>query len=216
LIGPNGAGKTSVINLLAGVTALDEGEISLGGERLDKEPAYRVARHGIVRTFQACRLFPELSVFENVKMAAEAARPRSGRKDLSNKATARAALAMVECSDLVSRQAGVLSYADQRRVEIARALATGPAYLLLDEPAAGMVESEAAQLADVVRKIAQAGVGVLVIDHNVNWIFSLCDHVYVQNLGALIASGAPGEVRNDPAVIEAYIGAPRGEAHVAG
>ena len=119
---------------------------------------------------------------------------------------AEAAMSLTGCSELGDRKAGELAYAFQRRIEIARALACQPRFLLLDEPAAGMTKTEAAELGDILRAVAKLGIGVLVVDHNVPWILSLCDTVNVQHLGEIIASGTPSEVRNNPDVIVAYIG----------
>ena len=206
LIGPNGAGKTSVINLLAGATALDRGSVSIGEHKIEKLPAFRVQREGVARTFQTCRLFHEHSVWSNVVYAATCGRPRSRRHKLSDDDCAAAAMTLTNCLDLANRRAGDLAYAYQRRVEIARALACEPTFLLLDEPAAGMTKTEAAELGDILRAVAALGVGILVVDHNVPWILSLCDIVNVQHLGKIIASGPPAAVRDDPEVIAAYTG----------
>ncbi|MEO8004534.1 MAG: branched-chain amino acid ABC transporter ATP-binding protein/permease [Betaproteobacteria bacterium] len=206
LIGPNGAGKTSVINLLAGVVRLDDGRVTVGGQRIDTLPAYLVQRQGIARTFQACRLFHEHSAWSNVLLAATSGRSRSQRRERPDRACAQAAMAFTGCLDLADRRAGDLPYAFQRRIEIARALACEPRFLLLDEPAAGMTQSEATDLGDVLRRTAAQGVGVLVVDHNVPWILSLCDIVNVQHMGKIIACGPPAAIRGDPQVISAYIG----------
>ncbi len=206
LIGPNGAGKTSVINLLAGLAALDSGKITLGDIRLEELPAYRVQRLGLARTFQACRLFHEHSVISNLLFSATAGRSKQRRREFPDAACAEAAIEFVHCAELADRRADSLPYAFQRRVEIARALAGEPKFLLLDEPAAGMTQSEAAELGDTLRTVAHQGIGVLVVDHNVPWILSLCDVVYVLHLGKIIAFGTPKEVRENPMVIAAYIG----------
>lgn len=206
LIGPNGAGKTSVINLLGGVAALDSGKITLGDTSLEELPAYRVQRLGLARTFQACRLFHEHSVISNLLFSATAGRTKQRRREFPDAACAEAAINFVRCGDLADRRADSLPYAFQRRVEIARALAGEPKYLMLDEPAAGMTQTEAADLGGTLREIARLNIGVLVVDHNVPWVLSLCDIVYVQHLGRIIACGTPMEVREDPVVIAAYIG----------
>lgn len=206
LIGPNGAGKTSVINLLAGIAALDAGTITLGAARLDRLPAYQVQRLGLARTFQACRLLHEHSVISNLLFSATAGRPAWRRREVSDAACAAAALRFVGCEELADQRADSLPYAFQRRVEIARALAGEPRFLLLDEPAAGMTLSEAEELGATLRAVARLNIGVLVVDHNVPWILALCDVVVVQHLGKIIASGTPKEVRENPAVIAAYIG----------
>jgi len=206
LIGPNGAGKTSVINLLAGLAALDSGKITVGGTSIEELPAYRVQRLGLARTFQACRLFHEHSVISNLLFSATAGRSRQRRRAYPDAACADAAIKFVNCGELADQRAGSLPYAYQRRVEIARALAGEPKFLLLDEPAAGMTQTEAAELGDTLREVARLKIGVLVVDHNVPWILSLCDVVYVQHLGKIIACGTPKEVRENPVVIAAYIG----------
>lgn len=216
LIGPNGAGKTSVINLLAGVTMLNEGSVRIGDRHLGELPSFRIARQGIGRTFQACRLFTDLTVEENVRIAAMAGRSRQQRRRLNDADCAALAMAMTDCLDLRSRLAGELPYAHQRRVEIARAIALEPRFVLLDEPAAGMSETEAEELATILRRIAEHGIGVLLIDHNVAWIFSVCDEVSVQALGQVIAVGPPGVVREDQAVIEAYTGRGKAKHNAAG
>ncbi len=216
LIGPNGAGKTSVINLLAGVTKLHSGTVLLGDTQIQRLPSYRIARLGVARTFQACRLFREMSVLDNVRLGAASTGSRGPRDRVSHAAAARWALGIVGYEGNVDRPAGELPYADQRRVEIARALATRPGFLLLDEPAAGMTGAEADALGEVLRRIGDLGIGILVVDHNVSWIFSICEHVTVQSLGAVIAAGEPEEVRRHPEVIEAYIGTSGSHAHAEG
>jgi ABC-type branched-subunit amino acid transport system ATPase component/ABC-type branched-subunit amino acid transport system permease subunit len=214
LIGPNGAGKTSVINLLAGVLAVDRGTVTVAGARVETLPAYLVQRHGVARTFQACRLFREHSAWSNVLFAATCGRSRERRRELADREIAQAAMTLTGCAELADRQAGELAYAFQRRIEIARALACQPRFLLLDEPAAGMTAGEAAELGDILRAVAAKGVGVLVVDHNVPWILSLCEVVNVQHLGEIIASGPPSVIREDPQVIAAYIGGQTGETEV--
>lgn len=207
LIGPNGAGKTTLMNLVAGVSALDHGTISIGGNRLEKLPPFKVEQSGISRTFQTCKLFAETTVWENVLLAAKSGRSRSRRAEFGDAECALAALELTGSLEYAHRIASELPYTHQRKVEIARALATEPRFVLLDEPAAGMPESEATELADVVRTIAAHGVGVLVIDHNVSWICSISERVLVQNFGSVIADGDPGTIIDNPLVIEAYIGA---------
>ncbi|NKQ56160.1 branched-chain amino acid ABC transporter ATP-binding protein/permease [Amycolatopsis sp. K13G38] len=218
LIGPNGAGKTTVMNLVAGLAKLDSGTITLGGTPIDTLPSFRIARLGIGRTFQTCRLIAESTVWENVLLAAASGRSRSQRRRVSDRERVWGALEMAGCLDIADRIATDLPYTFQRRVEIARALATEPGLVLLDEPAAGMPESEAEQLAVIVGAIAASGIGVLVIDHNVGWICSISDYVLVQNFGVTIAAGAPGTIVDNPAVIDAYLGAAedRGDPQPAG
>ena len=203
LIGPNGAGKSTVVGLVSGSLRLDRGSVQMGDSDLSARPSFQVTRSGVARTFQTVRLFTELTVAENVKLAAMTCHP-------GDRAAVHAMvphlLRAAGIEPLADRSAGTLPYTDQRRVEIARALATSPSFILLDEPAAGMTEMEAQELAVLVRSIATAGIGVLVIDHNVSWILGLCERVLVQNAGLLIAKGSPNEVQNDPQVKEAYLG----------
>lgn len=214
LIGPNGAGKSTVINLLSGHTRLDHGTVQVADREVQELPPYQVTRSGIARTFQTCRLYEEFSVLENVEIGLlqsdidEGGRLARSLRGVSKAAEdqARALLAQVGALHLADRPATSLTYSDQRRVEIARALATGPDFLLLDEPAAGMRRSETQELGELIQLLARQGLGVLVIDHNVGWILGLCEHVMVQQLGELIFEGMPEEVRNDQTVKTAYLG----------
>ncbi len=201
LIGPNGAGKTTLINAVTGVVRPDGGSIALGGTRLEHLPQHRVARAGIARTYQNIRLFGALSVGQNVRAGA-IARPGHLSDAAARALLARAAMHEVE----LSRRAGSLPYGEQRRLEIARALAARPAILLLDEPAAGMNPAETRELRDVIRSIAADGTGVLLVEHDMSLVAAVCDSVVVLNFGEVIAKGTPAAVARDPAVIEAYLG----------
>ncbi len=204
LIGPNGSGKTTLLNCVSGVFAPSAGAISLDGRPIGTRPAHELARRGIVRTFQNVRLFDGLTVVQNVQVAAVAA-GRVRRRD--SRRYARAALDRLGLGDLEDRRAGTLSYGDQRRLEIARALAASPRFLLLDEPAAGMNEAESDELREAIERIrSERGCGVLVVDHDLRLIMRLCEHIYVLNEGVLISEGKPEAVRSDPAVVAAYIG----------
>lgn len=205
LIGPNGAGKTTCLNLVAGVLRLDEGTIELGGRRVEHLTPHMVSRAGIARTFQNVRLFGEMTAYDNVLVAsATTATDKGGLRRRRHEAEA--LLEQVGIADLANRVADTLPYTDQRRVEIARALATRPAVLLLDEPAAGMTTPEADELAQVVHGIAASGVSVMVVDHNVSWILGMCSRVIVQAGGKVIADGTPDEIRQSTRVKEAYLG----------
>ncbi len=204
LIGPNGSGKTTLLNCVSGVFAPSGGMISLDARPIGGRPAYELARRGIVRTFQNVRLFDGLTVVQNVQIGAVAAGKVKRRDSLSY---ARAALGRLGLGDLEDRYAGTLSYGDQRRLEIARALAASPRFLLLDEPAAGMNEAESEELGASIGRIrSERGCGVLVVDHDLRLIMRLCEHIYVLNEGVLISEGKPDAVRRDPAVLAAYVG----------
>ncbi len=202
LIGPNGSGKTTLLNMLSGIIAPSEGEFSLAGKVLNGEPTYRIADLGIARTFQNIRLFPSLTVHQNVLVAALST---GGGRDAEGRAAA--ALENLGIAEHSGSDAGTLSYGDQRRVEIARALACQPSLLFLDEPAAGMNREETDALMETLRALSRdLGIGILLVDHDLGLINRLCDRILVLNEGNLIAEGAPDMIREDPAVIEAYLG----------
>jgi ABC-type branched-subunit amino acid transport system ATPase component len=204
LIGPNGSGKTTLLNCIAGVYTPTSGRILLDGSPLGGRTGHAIARAGVVRTFQNIRLFGRLTVLQNVEVSALAT--KQVRRSRSN-AFALALLDELGIAELAEREAGTLSYGDQRRLEIARALAAGPRFLLLDEPAAGMNEAESDGVrAQVERVRVERGCGVLVVEHDLRLIMQLCDRIFVLNEGSTIAAGTPTEVRRDPAVIAAYIG----------
>ncbi|MGH7707650.1 MAG: ABC transporter ATP-binding protein [Vulcanimicrobiaceae bacterium] len=204
LIGPNGAGKTTLINAITGVVGPDAGEIRLANRRIDRVAHHRIARLGIARTYQNIRLFGTLSVWENVS-AGVFARPRPFAA-----ADAVALLERVGMGDRnLQHRAGALPYGEQRRLEIARALAMRPALLLLDEPAAGMNPRETVDLARVIRTIAADGTAVLLVEHDMTLVRAICDFVYVLNFGEVIARGVSEAVMSDPTVVEAYLGTQR-------
>ncbi len=208
LIGPNGSGKTTLLNVVAGALRPSRGTVEVDGVQIGGWPAYRVARHGVARTFQNIRLFSHLTVIENVALGVIARRRPHPGVDIHKEATS--TLQFVGLDHLRDRQAGTLPYGDQRRVEIARALASDPSYLLLDEPAAGMNEAESHALLGTLRRIRDTyDPGMLVVDHDLSLIMRLSERIYVLNEGKLIASGTPLEVRSDPAVVTAYLGSSR-------
>jgi sulfate-transporting ATPase len=199
LIGPNGAGKTSVIDALSGF-ARAGGPVALEGRRLDTLAPHARVRAGLARTFQSLELYDDLSVEENVSVAA------SGRRHADRRAALARALDSVGISALGDRPAGELSQGERQLVSIARACATDPAVLLLDEPAAGLDSDESLWLGRRIRSICAAGTAMLLVDHDVNLVLSLCDHVYVLDFGAVIAEGPPEAIRANRAVAAAYLG----------
>jgi ABC-type branched-subunit amino acid transport system ATPase component len=201
LIGPNGAGKTTLVNATTGLAPLASGSVTLDGKRLDGLPPHRIARAGIARTYQNIRLFGALDVRANLAAGAFA---RPGRLTPAEIATL-LERAGIRGIDLDAR-AGSLPYGDQRRLEIARALAAAPTVLMLDEPAAGMNPSETTRLVDTIRGIAASNVAVLLIEHDMTLVRAACDSVVVLNFGQVIARGTPSEVGRDPVVVEAYLG----------
>jgi branched-chain amino acid transport system permease protein len=207
LIGPNGSGKTTLVNILSGFVRPSTGRLTVGGCDVTGWPSFRIARMGIGRTFQHTRLFGRLTALENVEVGANRARHHmSGRE---RRRRARASLEEMKVIEFAERTASELSFGLRRKVEIARALAAEPHFLLLDEPAAGVPEAERAGLASMIAGVAvQRGLGVLVIDHDLSFVTAICEHIVVLDAGSVIAQGAPRAVGNDPAVISAYIGAP--------
>lgn len=217
LIGPNGAGKTTVFNLITGLLIPTAGAIEFFGQRLDGMAPHRVTRSGIARTFQNIRVFKEMTLLENVLVAmGDRARfsmlgvllPLPAYRDAERRERQAACelLSRVGLVDKANFFAGTLSYGEQRRLEIARALATQPKLLLLDEPAAGMNSVEKQQLMDEIVKLGNANLSILIIEHDMRFIMGLCEQIAVLNFGRLIARGTPDEIRADPGVIEAYLG----------
>jgi len=220
LIGPNGAGKTTLINLVSGLLAPTGGAIELGGRAIAGLPSHRIAGLGVARTFQNIRLFPELTARDNVLVGQHLRRHPSllarllllrsaGVEAKAARERAAALLTLVGLPDRVDEQARHLSYGEQRRVEIARALASQPRLLLLDEPTAGMNPVEVQAVAQLIRRVAAEGQSVLLVEHNVRLVMDVCDRITVLNFGKVIAEGAPAVVAAHPAVITAYLGSER-------
>jgi branched-chain amino acid transport system permease protein len=201
LIGPNGAGKTTLINATTGIAPLATGTISLGALRLNGLPAHRIARAGIARTYQNIRLFGALDVRTNLAAGAYA-QPGTLSDDAARALLERAGVPHLALDALAS----ALPYGDQRRLEIARALAAHPSILMLDEPAAGMNPTETARLVETIRTLARDGIGILLIEHDMTLVRAACDNVVVLNFGEVLARGTPAEIARNPAVIEAYLG----------
>ena len=203
LIGPNGAGKTTLFNLISGVTAATAGEVLWQGQPVSSLPAHRLNRLGIARTFQNLRLFDRLTVLENL-LVAQHHQPSGRSRGLE---VAWQLLDELALTDLAERDAGTLAYGDRRRLEIARALATAPRLLLLDEPAAGLNPSEKERLCDLIAALRRRHqLTVMIIEHHVPLLMRLCDRLAVLDFGVRIALGTPEQVRRDPQVIAAYLG----------
>ena len=217
VIGPNGAGKTTFFNCLSGIYRPDGGEILLDGENIAGRPPHQVYRRGMARTFQNIRLFPEMTVLENVLVAQFQHRSlspfpllfRSPKFCGSEHECREEALGFLDFVGLrahADRVSSSLAYGQQRRLEIARALATKPRLLLLDEPAAGMNPQEAVEMVQLISRIRDLGLAILLIEHHMKVVMTISDEILVLDHGVPIARGAPQHVRNDPQVIKAYLG----------
>jgi len=203
LIGPNGAGKSTLVNVITGFDLPDEGLVELAGRAITRWSSHRRVRAGIARSFQHSRSFRDLSVRENVEVAAlgSGAGPREARR------RADGLLDLLALAGVADTRAGSLAQGDERRLGVARVLATSPSFVLMDEPAAGLPEGEVSAFAEVVRSVRdEYGAGVLLIDHNMALVMDVCDRVYVLDQGRMLAGGAPDEIRANLDVAAAYLG----------
>lgn len=219
LIGPNGAGKTTMFNVISAVYSPQAGSVVLDGKDVTRLKPFQLAKQGLTRTFQNLQIFYRMTALENVMVGCHLHErqsilshllglPSSHRQNRASAVRCRELLRFVGLESIAEVPAASLPYGVLKRLEIARALAASPKILLLDEPVAGCNATETAEVDGVIRKVAESGVAVLLVEHDMHMVMNLADHVHVLDHGRTIASGAPAEVRLSPAVIEAYLGAP--------
>ncbi len=210
LIGPNGAGKTTMFDVLTGLTPVDAGTVTVAGRNVTRVAPHRRARLGVARTFQRLELFGALTVLENVECAAGMALGVRGRAAAASRIAA-PLVARVGLGPVAHVRAGLLPTGQARLVEVARALATNPQVLLLDEPASGQSDTEREQFSRLLRDLADDGLGILLVEHDMDLVMSVCQRIVVLNFGRVIADDTPAAVRTNPAVMAAYLGT--GAAH---
>jgi branched-chain amino acid transport system ATP-binding protein len=226
VIGPNGAGKTTLFNVICGFVTPDSGTLAWRGRPIDRARPDRLASLGIARTLQGVGLFSQLTVLENVMAGAERFRRSryggallalwtSDRDERALRERARAMLSRLRCEHIEDRLPGTLPFAVQKRVALARALACEPQLLLLDEPAGGLATDELTELGELIRTLGES-IAVMVVEHHMDLVMSVCDKVVVLDFGRVIASGEPGAIREDPRVLEAYLGRDATDERVAG
>jgi branched-chain amino acid transport system ATP-binding protein len=206
LIGPNGAGKTTLFNVICGLQRPTAGQVWIGEENVTALAPYKRARAGLARTFQRLELFTLLSVRSNIRVAADIARSRRGATGQDPDAVADEILERVGLTDVADVRADQLSTGKARLVEVGRALAARPRVLLLDEPASGQDERETDAFAALLRDLADEGLTVVLVEHDVQLVLKVCSHVHVLDFGQILAAGAPGEIQHDPRVVAAYLG----------
>ena len=217
IIGPNGAGKTTLFNCVTGIYTPEKGSIKYKGENITGMQPHKIAERGILRTFQNIRLFKEMSVAENIMAGCHTKSnqkwyhaifhtPFYKKDEQALWKKVEELMAFFNLSEFATTPCGDLSYGNQRKVEMARALAANPELLILDEPAAGLNENETIELTEIIRKISQMDIGIMMIEHDMDMVMSLTDYITVINFGKEISQGEPSFVQDDPRVIEAYIG----------
>lgn len=216
LIGPNGAGKTSVFNAITGLAKLDSGTVHFDGKNMTEWPTYKRARFGLTRTFQMIRIFPELTVLDNLKVALKGNKQGLQHIFFSQKKLqtqldreAMELLKTVDLQDTAHHFAGQLSYGQQKLLEILRATAMNPRMILLDEPAAGINRTALKTIIELIKRLAAQGKTILIIEHDMNFIMQLCERIIVLNFGNVLAEGTPKEIQKNKKVLEAYLGKPQ-------